>query len=137
MDGGSETLVASLVRINPSAQAGSRSVTAYLAVAPHPSLRNGLFARGWIELDRRNALALPLSAVRTDQAQPYAIALVAGRAALRPLTLGRRGVVDGIDSVEILGGVSAGEQVLAASAGLVPAGVRLLLPAPAPAAASR
>ena len=129
VDGGSETLSASVVRINPSAQAGSRSVMAYLAVAPHPSLRNGLFAHGWIELDRRNALALPLSAVRTDQAQPYAIALVAGRAALRPLTLGRRGVAGGIDSVEILGGVSAGEQVLAASAGLVPSGVRLLLPA--------
>ena len=129
VDGGSQTLSASVVRINPSAQAGSRSVMAYLAVAPHPSLRNGLFAHGWIELDRRNALALPLSAVRTDQAQPYAIALVAGRAALRPLTLGRRGVAGGIDSVEILGGVSAGEQVLAASAGLVPSGVRLLLPA--------
>ena len=136
VDGGSQTLSASVVRINPSAQAGSRSVMAYLAVAPHPSLRSGLFARGWIELDRRNALALPLSAVRTDQAQPYAIALVAGRAALRPLTLGRRGVVDGIDSVEILGGVAAGEQVLAASAGLVPSGVRLLLPAPAAAPAS-
>ena len=136
VDGGSQTLAANVVRINPSAQAGSRSVMAYLAVAPHPSLRSGLFARGWIELDRRNALALPLSAVRTDQAQPYAIALVAGRAALRPLTLGRRGVVDGIDSVEILGGVAAGEQVLAASAGLVPSGVRLLLPAPAAAPAS-
>ena len=136
VDGGSQTLAASVVRINPSAQAGSRSVMAYLAVAPHPSLRSGLFARGWIELDRRNALALPLSAVRTDQAQPYAIALVAGRAVLRPMTLGRRGVVDGIDSVEILGGVAAGEQVLAASAGLVPSGVRLLLPAPAAAPAS-
>ena len=136
VDGGSQTLSASVVRINPSAQAGSRSVMAYLAVAPHPSLRSGLFARGWIELDRRNALALPLSAVRTDQAQPYVIALVAGRAALRPLTLGRRGVVDGLDSVEILGGVAAGEQVLAASAGLVPSGVRLLLPAPAATPAS-
>ena len=136
VDGGGATLGASVVRINPSALAGSRSVMAYLAVAPHPSLRNGLFARGWIELDRRDALALPLSAVRTDQAQPYAIALVAGRAALRPLTLGRRGVVDGVDSVEILGGVAAGEQVLAGSAGLVPAGVRLLLPAVAPSAAA-
>ena len=137
VDGGGATLGASVVRINPSALAGSRSVMAYLAVAPHPSLRNGLFARGWIELDRRDALALPLSAVRTDQAQPYAIALVAGRAALRQLTLGRRGVVDGVDSVEILGGVAAGEQVLAGSAGLVPAGVRLLLPAPvAPSAAA-
>ena len=134
VDGGSQTLSASVLRINPSAQAGSRSVMAYLAVAPHPSLRNGLFARGWIELDRRSALVLPLSAVRTDQAQPYVIALVAGRAVLRPLTLGRRGMAGGIDSVEILGGASAGELVLAASAGLVPAGVRLVMPAAAAAA---
>ena len=129
VDGSSQPLAASVVRINPSAQAGSRTVTAYLALPTQAGLRSGLFARGWIDLDRRAVLALPLSAVRTDQALPYAIKVDAGRAVLRPLKLGGRGQIDGQDSVEILDGLAAGDAVLAASAGLVPAGVRLLLPA--------
>ena len=128
VDGSSQTVPATVVRINPSAQAGSRSVTAYLAVAGQPSLRNGLFARGWIDLDQRQVLALPLSAVRTDQAQPYAIRISNGRAELRTLSLGSRGESDGVTVVEVLQGLAEGDRVLAASAGLVPGGVRLKLP---------
>ena len=143
LDGSSDAVLATVVRINPSAQAGSRTVTAYLSVAGQPSLRNGLFARGWIDLDQRTVLTLPLSAVRTDQAQPYAIRISDGRSELRPLTLGARGQAGGVVVVEILQGLAEGDRVLAASAGLVPAGVRLKLPAvvaaqPAtPAASSR
>ena len=143
LDGSSDAVPATVVRINPSAQAGSRTVTAYLSVAGQPSLRNGLFARGWIDLDQRTVLTLPLSAVRTDQAQPYAIRIRDGRSELRPLTLGARGQAGGVLVVEILQGLAEGDRVLAANAGLVPAGVRLKLPAavaaqPAtPAASSR
>ena len=150
LDGSDQPVPATVVRINPSAMAGSRTVTAYLAVAPGPALRNGLFARGWIALDQRTALALPLSAVRTDQAQPYAVRMHDGRAEQRPLTLGLRGQTGGRDMVEILTGLDEGDRVLAASAGLVPSGVRLKVaaaaapasaaaaptPIPAPAAAS-
>ena len=128
VDGLADPLPATLVRLNPSALAGARSVLAYLAVAAHPSLRHGLFARGQVDVGRRDALLLPLSAVRTDQAQPYAVAVADGRAARRPLTLGLRGQAGGVDSVEVLSGVAAGDTVLAASAGLVPNGVRLVLP---------
>ena len=131
VDGSAASVPATVLRINPSAQAGSRSVMAYLSVTSHPSLRNGLFARGWIDLDRRNTLALPLSSVRTDQAQPYATVMSGGLSEWRPLKLGARGQVDGIESVEILAGLAAGDQVLAASAGRVPAGVRLVIAAPA------
>ncbi len=141
VDGSAESVPASVVRINPSAMAGSRSVTAYLAVAAHPSLRNGLFARGRIDLDQRSALTLPLSAVRSDQAQPYAILVRNGRAEHRMLTLGVRGQAGGVEVVEILQGLAEGDRVLAASAGLVPNGVALklpaaALPAPAPAASA-
>ena len=129
LDGSSDTVPATVVRINPSAQAGSRTVTAYLSVAGQPRLRNGLFARGWIDLDQRTVLTLPLSAVRTDQAQPYAIRIRDGRSELRPLTLGARGQAGGVLVVEILQGLVEGDRVLAASAGLVPGGVRLKLPA--------
>lgn len=140
LDGSTETVAATVVRINPSASAGARTVTAYLAVAAHPALRSGLFARGSIELDRRSVLAVPLSAVRTDQARPYAIRIHGDRAERRPLTLGQRGVPADAgaareDWVEVLSGLAAGDRVLAASAGLVPDGVRLKLP-PAGAAAA-
>ncbi|MBL8349644.1 MAG: efflux RND transporter periplasmic adaptor subunit [Burkholderiaceae bacterium] len=139
VEGSSETVPATVARLNPSAQAGSRTVPAYLAVAAHPSLRNGLFARGWIDLEQRSALAIPLSAARTDQGQPYAIRIDNGRAQQRPLTLGMRGQHDGAAMVEVLGGLAEGDRVLAAGAGLVPDGVILKLPEPAkapPAAAS-
>ena len=137
VEGSSLPLTAKVVRINPSAQAGSRAVSAYLAVEPHPMLRQGLFARGWIELQRAPMLALPLSAVRTDQAQPYAIRISNDRAEQRPLTLGVRGQSGGVEVVQVLQGLASGDRVLAASAGMVPTGVPLkVLPAAATATAT-
>ena len=61
-----------MVRVNPSAQAGSRSVLVYLRLDRSAGFRQGLFAQG---THRRRAapttLALPLSAVRTDKPAPY------------------------------------------------------------------
>ena len=145
VEGNTAAVEATVARINPSAQAGSRTVTAYLSVVGHPSLRNGLFARGAINLEQRTVLALPLSAVRTDQAQPYAIRVNKGRAEQRVLSLGIRGrpagMAGGVEMVEVLTGLDDGEQVLSASAGLVRNGVLLKLaaaaaPASAAAAAS-
>ncbi|MBI5257305.1 MAG: efflux RND transporter periplasmic adaptor subunit [Burkholderiales bacterium] len=123
VDGRSEPLAARVVRINPSAQAGSRTVPAYLAVQPHPSLRQGLFVRGWIELDRRDALVIAVSAVRTEQVRPYAVRVAAGRTERRSLQLGQRGVSQGVEVVEVLQGLAEGDQVLGIGAGLVPSGV--------------
>ncbi len=137
VDGAAGEASARVVRINPSAQAGSRAVPAYLALSPHPSLRNGLFARGWIELQRKTALAIPLSAVRTDQAQPYAIRIDAdGRAETVDLALGLHGRADAQDMVEVAAGLAEGDRIVAASAGLVAAGVPLRVTAPPRPAAS-
>ena len=145
LDGSSDEVAATVVRINPSATAGARTVSAYLALAPHPALRQGLFARGSIELGQTTALAMPLSAVRTDQAEPYAIRVKDGRAERRVLSLGATGhpagtrLADGA-WVEVKSGLQAGDRVLAASAGLVADGMRLKLasaPASQASAASR
>lgn len=134
VEGSTDTVTARVTRLNPSAQAGSRTVLAYLAVSPHPSLRNGLFARGAIDLEQRVALAIPLSAVRSDQGTPYAIRIDGNRAQQQPVTLGLRGQHGGQAMVEVLSGLAEGDRVLAASTGLVPDGVQLLLPAAASAA---
>ena len=67
-----KTMVGAKVkRISPSAQAGSRSVLIYLALDKADGLRHGLFAKGILGMGKSQVLAVPLSAVRTDRAQPY------------------------------------------------------------------
>jgi RND family efflux transporter MFP subunit len=101
---GIETPVAArIARINPTTQAGTRAVMVYLALLPTPAqargLRNGLFARGQVELARLKGPALPLSAVLVDEAQPYVLVLEpdpadAGLAHVRHqrVVLGERGL---------------------------------------------
>ena len=119
VDGVAAPVIAKVARINPSAQAGTRSIMAYLVVEGQPALRQGLFAKGTIELGRKQALALPLSAVRVDQATPYVLQVQGGRAVATPVRLGERGVVGGEPWVEIAAGLAEGTPVLAATAGLV------------------
>jgi hypothetical protein len=66
-----QTIAAKVKRISPSAQAGSRSILIYLALDKAEGLRHGLFAKGILGLGKSEVLAVPLSAVRTDRAQPY------------------------------------------------------------------
>ena len=129
VDGLSTPVGARVARINPSAQAGTRSIMAYLAVEPQPALRQGLFVRGTIELDRQRALALPLSAVRTDQSRPYVLVVKDGQAVASPVKLGARGSIGGDAWVEIASGVTEGASVLAASTGIVRDGTPVRLPA--------
>jgi len=136
VDGIDAPVAARVARINPSAQAGTRAVMTYLAVEPQPALRQGLFARGTIEIERRRVLALPLSAVRTDQAQPVVLQIVDGKAVRTPVGLGVRGTVDGEGWVEIVSGLPDGARVLALSAGLVRDGTPLHLAAEAAAPAA-
>ncbi len=143
VDGIDGAVAARVARINPSAQAGSRSVVAYLELQAQPGLRQGLFARGAIELDRRRALLLPPSAVRNDQARPYALRLDGERVSHRVLQLGARGLAGTDEAVEVLDGLAEGDRVLAGSLGAVRDGaqVRVTDPAarpagPRPAAAS-
>ena len=95
IDGLTQPALATVSRINPSTQSGSRSVLVYLTLTPTANkdspLRQGLFARGSIELDRRRALALPLSAVRLDQDQPMVQVLVDGEVQQRPVVIAERG----------------------------------------------
>ncbi len=128
VDGLAAPVAAHVARINPSAQSGTRAVMAYLAVEPQPALRQGLFARGTIELGRQRALALPLSAVRTDRARPYVLLVRDGMAVSTPVTLGARGSIGGEPWVEIASGLGEGAPVLAASTGLVRDGTPVRLP---------
>lgn len=134
VDGVSEPVKATVARINPSAQPGSRSVLAYLSVQSQPALRQGLFARGVIEIERREVLAVPLSAVRTDASPPYLQQVVEGKVVRSPAQLGIRGDVRGESWVEIVSGVEAGARVLGGTAGALREGSAVRVPDATPAA---
>ncbi|MBL8340680.1 MAG: efflux RND transporter periplasmic adaptor subunit [Rubrivivax sp.] len=141
IDGLAEPVPARVVRINPSASAGTRAVMAYLMLEPHPALRQGLFGRANIELQRRSALVVPASAVRHDQAQPYVVAVQQGVAVDRPVALGQRGDArfdpryPPEPAVEVTRGVEPGALVLRGTVGSLRAGTRVAVPAAAPPAA--
>lgn len=91
LDGTQQVIRAKVVRINPSAAAGSRAVLIYLALATDASLRHGLFAQGQLNVGAVTTLALPLSAVRTDKPQPYVQVVSQNQVQHANVKLGLRG----------------------------------------------
>ncbi len=140
VDGLAQPITARVVRINPSTQAGTRSVLIYLALDPQPGLRQGLFARGAIELQRQTALAVPVSAVRVDQARPYVLVVEGKKAVQRAVTLGTRGDATfgttAEAAIEIASGLAAGDAVLRGSVGTVRDGTSVHVATPASAASA-
>ena len=137
VDGLTQPATATVARINPSTQPGTRAVMVYLTLQGQPGLRQGLFAQGHIEVQRRTALAVPASAVRVDQARPYLLAVREGKVVHQPVVVGERGEarIDGRQEpvVEIVQGTSQGTRVLRAAAGQQADGTPVRLPAPVPA----
>ncbi|MDO9115687.1 MAG: efflux RND transporter periplasmic adaptor subunit [Polaromonas sp.] len=94
IEGSAQTIKATVARINPSAQGGSRSVLVYLGIdnqAPSLGLRQGLFAQGTLGTTRLTALAVPLSAVRTDKPAPYVQVVDNNQVVHKPVEMGLRG----------------------------------------------
>ena len=103
IEGAAKPVNARVVRVNPSAVAGSRAVLVYLTVDPAPGLRQGLFAQGTLGTDHLQALTVPLNAVRTDKPQPY-VQLVSNKQVVhQTVETGARGEVDGQTMVAIKG----------------------------------
>jgi RND family efflux transporter MFP subunit len=114
IEGVGQPVTAKVVRINPSAQAGSRSVLAYLSLTrpdgaqpggSTSALRQGLFVRGSLGTARASLLALPVAAVRTDRPAPYVQAIEDGKVVHKAVTLGERGSAAG-EQVVAIGGLA-------------------------------
>lgn len=97
IEGSSRAVSARVARINPSAQAGSRSVLIYLTMNDSTGLRQGLFAQGTLGTAQLSGVAVPLSAVRTDKPQMYVQTVENNQVAHKNVELGARGT-DGKDS---------------------------------------
>lgn len=111
VEGTARLLAARVARINPSAQSGSRSVLAYLALDDATGLRQGLFAQGTLGTGKARALAVPVSAVRTDKPAPYVQVVENDRVAHKPVETGARGEA-GKEAVIAVKGVAAGATVI-------------------------
>jgi RND family efflux transporter MFP subunit len=116
VEGLNQPVQATVVRINPSTVAGSRSVLVYLAVAATPGLRQGLYAQGALRTGQVTALALPLDAVRSDKPQPYVQQILNGKVAHQTVTPGATGEHAGVAMVEVKG-LPEGAEVLVGAVG--------------------
>ncbi len=136
VEGLDQPVLAEVARINPSVQAGSRSVLVYLRVPAVAGMRQGLFAQGQIVTGQLQAAAVPMSAVRNDQPAPYVQVLQDGRVAHVGVAPGRQGVLQG-EAMLVVDGVAAlpeGAPVLRATAGSIRAGTAVNLAGPTPTA---
>ena len=116
VEGTSRPVRAKVARINPSAQAGSRSVLAYLSIADSTGLRQGLFAQGTLATARTSALAVPLSAVRTDKPAPYVQVVENNQVAHKTVEMGARGDAANETMVAVTG-VAPGALVIRGNVG--------------------
>lgn len=127
VEGISNPFMAKVARINPSTSTGSRAVLVYLTLNTQDSpahLRQGLFAQGDLHLGTVRTLASPLSAVRTDKAQPYVQVIAQGRVLHQTVTLRERGVANGQLMVGITG-VPEGAVLIDGTVGTLRAGTQV------------
>ena len=136
IEGSPQTVIARVARINPSAQAGSRSVLAYLSLdnldaatdARAQALRQGLFAQGTLGTSRTSVVAAPLDSVRTDKPQPYLQVIENGQVVHRAVELGARGTASaasGNEAVVAVKGLPEGATVIRGNIGAVREGIQV------------
>ena len=122
-------VMATLVRISPAAQSGSRALPLYLRLDDTRGLRHGMFARGTLAVASREALLLSQHALRIDRARPYVLAVKDGQVRAVTVETGASGeaLIDGRrqPAVEIRAGLAAGELVLSGAAGAVGEGAKV------------
>ena len=118
VEGTHEEVSAKVLRINPSTQAGSRSVLIYLGLQSHPLLRQGVFVQGSLGTQKVQAIVVPLESVRSDKTKPYVQAIRDDKVMHIQVELGAKGEANG-QAVMALKEIEEGALLLAPSAGAV------------------
>ena len=110
---GERRFAATVARINPVTDAGTRSIRLYLSVDnADGALRGGLFVQGALQLARgAPAPTLPTAAIRSDSGVDYVLVIDGDRLQRRPVKLGLR--ADDEAHVEVREGLAVGTRVLA------------------------
>jgi RND family efflux transporter MFP subunit len=114
IEGQSSDVTGQLARIAPAAEAGTRSIGVTIALAnPKETFRAGQYALAKVVLsDPAQRLTLPVSAIGNTSGQDHVWVIENGALLRRAVTTGRRD--EGNGRVEVLQGLTATNQVLAA-----------------------
>jgi RND family efflux transporter MFP subunit len=128
---GERDFAGSIERINPSATAGSRSISIYAVIDNREGLlRGGMFAQGALTLARvENTLTVPATAVREEIGQTYVYAIENGLIKRKNVKVGP---ADSAGRVQVLEGLSAGDRIVRANLGSLREGVAARLAGPEP-----
>ena len=121
-----QPITATVARINPSIDAGSRSVRIYLNI-PTGKARVGEFATGELTVGTLQGTAVPLDSIRTDQPSPYVQVVsdqTIAHTTVQILATGRAGET----RYAIVEPLPAGTTVLSPTAGLIANGTAVTLP---------
>jgi membrane fusion protein (multidrug efflux system) len=113
IEGFDAPVAATLARIAPAAETGSRSIGVTIALAnPKERIRAGQYAIAQVVLaDPTRRVTLPATALASTGGQEHVWVIVDGTLVRRAVTTGRRDAATG--RVEVLSGLAAGAQVLA------------------------
>lgn len=106
--GAREALEGSVRRIAPEVRQASRLGEIRIALEPGAPVRAGSFARGEIEVVRREGIAVPSSAVIYRGAESFLQIVADGTVKTAPVTLGVRSG----KMVEVISGLEAGQDVV-------------------------
>lgn len=107
--GGGASLEGEIRLVSPTVDRTTRLGRLRVALAPSPLLKNGMFARGVVEIARQTQTVVPRTAVVTTPAGSTVQVVRDGAIETRNVTLG---IADG-RSVAIEDGLEAGEEVVA------------------------
>ncbi|MBC7414981.1 MAG: efflux RND transporter periplasmic adaptor subunit [Herminiimonas sp.] len=114
IEGLTKPIIGKVARINPSTQAGSRSIIVYVTIDnPDGLLRVGMFGEAQLTLVKRSAvLSLPTSAIQTVGGAAFAYAIENGVLVQKPLTLGITGDDGEGGAVEVTAGLVEGARIV-------------------------
>lgn len=136
--GSAEIFPGKVARINPSTEAGSRSILVYVHLDnPRQTLRNGMFAEAQLTVARRtDVVAIPQTAVRRQAGQAFVYAIRNGKLAQQGIRLGGEGMTSDGPAVEVDSGIAAGERIVRNNLGTLPLGAVVQLVEPDAAASA-
>ncbi|MEO8837116.1 MAG: efflux RND transporter periplasmic adaptor subunit [Herbaspirillum sp.] len=133
--GGEQSIVGTVVRINPATQAGSRSILTYIRVDnADQRLRDGMFAEAQLTLaQKKQVLTVPQSALQMVAGQPTVYAVEDAVLKQKIVRVGVRGRTDAGPAVEIISGLTNGAQIVKTNLGDLPIGSKVRITSTAPA----
>ncbi|MDB5910259.1 MAG: efflux transporter, family, subunit, partial [Massilia sp.] len=106
--------VGKVARINPTTEAGSRSMLVYVSVDnSDAALRGGMFAKGNITTEKSASTpVVPIAAVRSDKGQQVVYKIEANKVVSQPVTIGLRNEDEGM--AQVTSGLASGASIIVA-----------------------